>query len=186
MTAIRSRRTRSSPTSQKTSSSRHRDHDPSRRQLVLRHVVDPGRLRAGAGRSFRSSLLRWRSPCASAVRSRILFSGAEPRYRSPVACPSRLVRSSPSATPSANHDEAVFACPYDYKLDRGDTARKHLGFGWGIHLCVGAPLARLEMALGPGRGHRAASRPLDLAPGFDYDRVRFFMIARADPCRRRL
>jgi cytochrome P450 len=76
---------------------------------------------------------------------------------------------------SANHDEAVFTCPYDYRLDRGETARKHLGFGWGIHLCVGAPLARLEMASAlVAVTERIPS--LRLAPGFDYDRVRFFMM----------
>jgi len=76
---------------------------------------------------------------------------------------------------SANHDEAVFDCPNDYRLDRGDTVRKHLGFGWGIHLCVGAPLARLEMA----SALLAVTEripAMNLAAGFEYQRVRFFMM----------
>ena len=44
---------------------------------------------------------------------------------------------------SANRDEAVFERPHDLVLDR-PNARLHLGFGRGIHHCVGAPLARLE------------------------------------------
>ena len=40
---------------------------------------------------------------------------------------------------SANHDERVFPDPDHYDLDRADALKKHLGFGWGIHLCVGAP-----------------------------------------------
>ncbi|MGW4249080.1 cytochrome P450, partial [Nocardia sp. NPDC004722] len=52
---------------------------------------------------------------------------------------------------SANHDERVFADP-----DRTDVARysdpkrpakKHLGFSLGIHYCLGAPLALLEMEI---------------------------------------
>jgi cytochrome P450 len=76
---------------------------------------------------------------------------------------------------SANHDEAVFEHPKDYDLDRGDSVRRHLGFGWGIHLCVGAPLARLELAsVLEAVLDRIPS--MELAPGFEYERVRFFMM----------
>ncbi len=45
--------------------------------------------------------------------------------------------------PAANHDRDVFEHPDDIDLDRPNP-RQHVGFGWGIHLCVGAPLARVE------------------------------------------
>jgi cytochrome P450 len=45
--------------------------------------------------------------------------------------------------PAANHDPDAFASPDDLDLDRLNP-RQHVGFGWGIHLCVGAPLARVE------------------------------------------
>jgi cytochrome P450 len=44
---------------------------------------------------------------------------------------------------SANRDPAVFEHPDNFMLDR-TNARMHMGFGRGIHFCVGAPLARLE------------------------------------------
>jgi cytochrome P450 len=47
------------------------------------------------------------------------------------------------AWPSANRDAAVFDAPDEIRLDR-PKPRQHVGFGWGIHLCVGAPLARVE------------------------------------------
>jgi cytochrome P450 len=43
---------------------------------------------------------------------------------------------------SANHDERKFDQPETLMLDRSNN--KHLGFGQGIHYCIGAPLARLE------------------------------------------
>jgi cytochrome P450 len=47
---------------------------------------------------------------------------------------------------AANRDPAVFDEPDELRLDR-PTAKNHLGFGWGIHHCIGAPLARLEARL---------------------------------------
>ncbi|HWC36561.1 MAG TPA: cytochrome P450 [Mycobacteriales bacterium] len=47
------------------------------------------------------------------------------------------------AWPAANRDEAMYDAPDEVRLDR-PRARNHVGFGWGIHLCVGAPLARME------------------------------------------
>lgn len=44
---------------------------------------------------------------------------------------------------SANRDESVFARPDDF--DAGRKPNPHLGFGQGVHYCLGANLARLEL-----------------------------------------
>jgi cytochrome P450 len=48
-------------------------------------------------------------------------------------------------TASANHDEGKFPDPARFDIQR-DT-RGHLGFGYGAHYCLGAPLARMEGAI---------------------------------------
>ncbi|MGW1056879.1 cytochrome P450 [Micromonospora rubida] len=45
--------------------------------------------------------------------------------------------------PSANRDETVF--PDADRLDLGREVNPHLGFGHGVHHCVGAQLARMEL-----------------------------------------
>jgi cytochrome P450 family 144 len=44
---------------------------------------------------------------------------------------------------AANRDADAFPHPEEIDLERPNP-RQHVGFGWGIHLCVGAPLARVE------------------------------------------
>jgi hypothetical protein len=45
---------------------------------------------------------------------------------------------------SANRDGDVFERPDEVDLHRGN-AREHLSFGFGIHFCLGATLARMEV-----------------------------------------
>ncbi len=47
---------------------------------------------------------------------------------------------------SANRDECVFAEAGSFQPERGDLVR-HVAFGKGIHFCIGAPLARLELGI---------------------------------------
>ncbi|OBC09236.1 cytochrome [Mycobacterium sp. 852013-50091_SCH5140682] len=45
---------------------------------------------------------------------------------------------------SGNRDEDVFADPFRFDVARDPN--KHLAFGYGVHFCLGAALARMEMA----------------------------------------
>ena len=60
---------------------------------------------------------------------------------------------------SANRDADVFEEPDSFRLDR-DNIRESLAFGRGPHVCIGAPLARLELQV-------AIEELLAAAPGFD-------------------
>jgi cytochrome P450 len=45
---------------------------------------------------------------------------------------------------AANRDPRVFAEPDRFDVARANAA-EHIGFGGGIHVCIGAPLARVEL-----------------------------------------
>ena len=49
---------------------------------------------------------------------------------------------------SANHDERQFENPDEFLIDRNPNP--HVGFGKGIHFCLGIPLARLESRIALG------------------------------------
>ena len=44
---------------------------------------------------------------------------------------------------AANHEPELFTSPDTFNIHR-DNAKKHISFGYGIHFCLGARLARLE------------------------------------------
>jgi cytochrome P450 len=81
------------------------------------------------------------------------------RYRSPVQAMTRVAmrdvtvgdREVPEGDTlvcwlgSANHDEAQFDDPERFDPER--QPNQHLGFGYGTHYCLGAPLARLEASV---------------------------------------
>ena len=45
---------------------------------------------------------------------------------------------------AANRDPRAFDRPDEFDVGRADAAQ-HIGFGGGIHVCIGAPLARIEL-----------------------------------------
>jgi cytochrome P450 len=77
---------------------------------------------------------------------------------------------------SANRDEDVYEAAGEFSLEQRDfKAKPHFGFGHGIHLCVGATLARLESVCALHAVLDRAAR-MQLVPGFQYRRVRFFVM----------
>jgi len=67
---------------------------------------------------------------------------------------------------SANRDAAQFVEPDRFDVDR-DT-RGHVGFGFGIHFCLGASLARLEARVGFEELFKRVSKLRRLDPEVEY------------------
>ncbi len=102
------------------------EHPEQRRELVDDPSLIPGAV---------EELLRFESP--SPVQARYVTQDVE-HYGQPVAAGSVMLL----LTGSANRDHRKFADP-----DRFDIRRRfdhHVAFGYGIHFCLGAHLARLE------------------------------------------
>lgn len=75
---------------------------------------------------------------------------------------------------AANRDPSVFDRPDEFRLDRPPSElRKHLAFGTGPHLCVGAALARLEMRVALTR---LIERFPDLRPAGPSTRIETYLL----------
>ena len=79
-----------------------------------------------------------------------------------------------TVTLSNNFDESQFPDPEQFDIQRNPN--RHLSFGHGIHFCIGAPLARLEMKIALGKllqrlpgWHLLHDKPLDVV----YSRIMF-------------
>ena len=61
---------------------------------------------------------------------------------------------------SANRDPGAFTDADKFDIDRDRTEAQNLGFGYGVHSCLGAALARMESAI-------ALEKLLDLMPRYE-------------------
>lgn len=61
---------------------------------------------------------------------------------------------------SANRDPEAFTDPDKFDIDRDRTEAQNLGFGYGVHSCLGAALARMESAI-------ALQKLLDFMPRYE-------------------
>lgn len=98
--------------------------------------ADPTRIPAAI-----EEVLRYRSPFALLARC----------TTTEVELGSRIIPARQLVTAwllSANHDERQFDHPDRFVIDR--EPNPHIGFGRGIHFCLGAPLARLESRVAIG------------------------------------
>jgi cytochrome P450 len=74
-------------------------------------------------------------------------------------------------TASADRDERVFPDSDTLSIDR-DNIDRHVTFGFGTHLCVGAPLARSVARIGIEELlSRFSPGSLSFAPGYTYENV---------------
>lgn len=119
---------------------------------LLSHPDQARALRTGAlsMRQVVDEALRWNSPSMLASRRFALqdmtIAGARVRAGDRVWL----------SLLSANRDGERFACPADFRADRDQSG--HLGFGHGLHHCLGRSLARLEAEV-------AVTTLLDRYPG---------------------
>ena len=86
---------------------------------------------------------------ASIVDEMARFDGSVPRSwrinKEEVSIAGRIIPKGSMVLPmlaSANHDPKVFDDPDAFNIKR--DSKKHLAFGKGVHVCLGAPLARIE------------------------------------------
>ena len=81
-------------------------------------------------------MIRWVTPVKAFMRTAT-------RHTSVRGVPIAAGESAVLSYVSANRDEDVFVDPF--RFDVGRVTNKHLGFGHGVHFCLGAALARMEV-----------------------------------------
>ncbi|MCV7169859.1 cytochrome P450 [Mycobacterium manitobense] len=105
---------------------------------LLENPEQCDRLRADPGLmpTATEEMIRWVTPVKAFMRT----AQEDTQVRGvPIAAGESLLLS----YPSANRDEDAFADPF--RFDVGRDPNKHVAFGYGVHFCLGAALARMEV-----------------------------------------
>jgi cytochrome P450 len=105
--------------------------------LLLRNPAELARLRAAPEliNSAVEEILRVEPPTEGAQR----IASHEVELH---GCPVRAHQVVAVMIPAANRDPAAFSDPHRFDIGRHEAP--HISFGGGAHICIGAPLARLE------------------------------------------
>ena len=105
--------------------------------LLLRNPAELAKLRADPGLIGPAveEILRFEPPTQGAQR-------VASRDLELAGCPVRAHQVAAVMTAAANRDPAAFTDPHRFDIARREAP--HISFGAGAHICVGAPLARLE------------------------------------------
>ncbi|WP_101952877.1 cytochrome P450 [Mycobacterium sp. 3519A] len=107
---------------------------------IIEHPDQHRRLRADLGllATGVDEMIRWTTPVKSFLRT---ASADTVVHGIPLAAGSTVAM----IYPAANRDPGVFHEPNRFDVGRVDN--KHLGFGAGVHFCLGAALARMEISI---------------------------------------
>jgi len=123
-------------------------HPSHRRQIVQDPSVIPRAV---------EELLRWETPVAGTARAATGDSVV-------AGCPIKAGSLVFVSIGAANVDPEVFGDPFEVRFDREDN--RHLGFGGGVHRCLGSHLARRELRIALREWHRRIPE-YGLKPGIE-------------------
>lgn len=107
-------------------------------RALIDHPAELARLNADPGLlpTAIEEMIRWTTPVKEFMRT----ATSDTRVRGvPIAAGESVYL----AYASGNRDEEVFDDPF--RFDIGREPNKHVSFGYGVHYCLGAALARMEM-----------------------------------------
>lgn len=105
--------------------------------LFLTHPEELAKLKADPGLAAAAveEVLRFEGPVS--ITSRVM-----PEAREVGGCPLQASQVMTMSLHGANRDPAVFEAPDAFNITR--EKKPHVAFGGGAHICIGAPLARIE------------------------------------------